>query len=400
MESMDPNDFLTRLIDRAWSRYRVRVTLSKLEDWIAEYLVPAASPGGASWSRDCVAYRRALEVCRIISRAPEGRRLLARELRIQQWLSGQQFQDIVIRDDICSEFTRSKRELLRSLRYWFPLSGPVKEAQLKTIAKQMGEASSKILPLGFQYKDSELVALLALLESGQSGKMQLGTTDLSPEQAVSQITERWGLAPFLNSYFPGFVKFVCTVFAEILAHPKEFAAPEESVLNGASPQQYDMAHDMLRAMPWVISNIPEIAAALSGQPSESTSALAAPCREIALAIQQQQWRFGVFAILLIAVTKSGKEFREIGYFARDILPSVRKLITKCRNDPPNAPSVNGCNPWNFVVLLCSKNRDLSPEISRARFRVARYLWNFGLSELRQKYREILTANKSKAGDAH
>lgn len=307
---MDPDTFLNRLVDRAWSRYGVRVTRSKFEDWIAEYLVPHGMRSGPTgWQRNCVSYRRALEVCRIESRAPDGRRLFAREIRIQQWLSGRSFPEQVIREDFQHEFKRSIRELLRKLRNSLPINAQksLNENQLGTLRCQMGEASPQILPVGFQYEISELVALISLCTFGETRKMQVGEIEISPEEAISAIFNRWGLTPFINSYLPDLGKVVCGDFAGIFGNPEEIELTGESVLKSATQEQWLIARDLLHTLPRIIVNIPELAAAFLGQAADGILPLAGPCQKIAAATKEQQWRFFLFVVLLRAIAHCGQE---------------------------------------------------------------------------------------------
>jgi hypothetical protein len=286
------------------------VTRSKFEDWIAEYLVPHGMRSGPNgWQRNCVSYRRALEVCRIESRAPDGRRLFAREIRIQQWLNGRSFPEQVIREDFQLEFKRSIRELLRKLRNSLPINKQklLNENQLGTLRRQMGEASPQIVPMGFQYETSELLALISLFAFDEAEKIQVGEIEISPEKAISAILNRWGLMPLINSYFPDFGIFVCDAFAGFFSDQREFELEGESGLKLATQQQWLIARDLLRLLPGIIEKIPEIAGAFSGQVGDGFLQLADPCRKIAAATKEQQWRVFLFVVLLRAVTYCGQE---------------------------------------------------------------------------------------------
>lgn len=393
--NMDPDEFLSRLIDRASSRYGVKITRSQLEDLVAEYLVPPATKaGGNGWQRDCLSYRRALEVCRIRSKAPKGRRLLAREIRIQQWLSHRPFPETVIRTDFCEEFRREKRGLFRSLRNSLPIGDTLLgEKRLTTLERQMGEASPQILPVGFKYDRRELGALLALLDSGDTEEKKLGGVVIAPDEAISAITQRWGLSSFLESRVPDFRQIALSVLSGLLGSPEEMEAAGETVLRTATQEQYETARDLVRCLPWMIANIPEIAAAFSDGPSGLYTTLATPCTAIAKAANEQRWRFAIFILLLVSVVKVHDQ--PIGYFVREILPSIQKIIGKCRSDPPRVDNIDLDNPWNVMVLFLPDVK-LPQGIIRHRFRAARHLWNSGLRDLRRKYREAASRTDTRA----
>jgi len=312
---MEPEYFLKRLTERALSRYGVRITQSRVEDLIAEYLVPPAERSGpTAWARDCKSYRRALEVCRIESRAPPGRRLLMRNIRIQQWLSGRPIPEQVIRDDVRQEFGRSARELLRMLRNVLPVNmeSPINENQSKTMRHNMGEVSPKIVPTEFHYDTSELVALLSLVTSGHTGIVQIAGKEISPEEAITQIFDRWG---FANLFGRPAAKFIASVLACILADPDEFESTGVSILSSATSEQLNNARELSRAMPRIIENIPDLISAFASE--QNAENLVGPCKNIAMAVRdQQQWRFLLFIIMLMTVSRSGDEIQAIA----DLLP--------------------------------------------------------------------------------
>jgi hypothetical protein len=294
-------DFLKRLIPAARRLYGIELSEAKFESWIDEDVVSARKT-------DCYAYRRALEACRIENRAPPGRRLFVREIRIHLYLGGRDFQRSVIREDLREEFARSKRELFRSVRNMqSTIDAPqLAENRLSRLVNHLGEPATEIHPPAFRYQNHELASLISLALTGEICPRRLGTVEATPEQVIEALLERFGLLSFVSLLNPNFKKLFVGFLAGALGEATEIAEQAgELVFESARDAEFDIARTVLRFAPWITEQLPLMAAAVTPENQEILSGLVNPCHRIGQVIQNQpQFRLATFAILLTVIHRN------------------------------------------------------------------------------------------------
>ncbi len=361
-------DFLARVNLWASKRYDVEYTVAKFESWIDEGLVPA-------WQFDCYAYRLTLEACRIENRAPEGRRLLAREIRVEMYLSGRRFPETVIVDDMREAFARSRRELFRDLRNAISSidSEKLGTKRVSNLARHMGEVDSRIVPPGFQYRDSELVSLTSFFQTGEHGPKELGPETITPIQAAGAIIERWGFAPLINAVGSEFPKLMIAAFAGVLGDPDEIGDDAgESALATATNAPRDPARQILSLAPSLIRQIPLIAAAIWPEKREQFLTWLGPCETISKTINTQRFRLALYVMFLTGIQRNSKKSFVPEVIPWDLLSVIRQLMDQIQGDSVLGHQLNSGNPWEFVGLLVRN----TGEMTATRIRLIRLILRF------------------------
>lgn len=324
---MTPAEFNKRVIDWAWRRCRIRLTPAAIEDWVHEgILAPAratglARAGQAPWERSCRDVKQAIRICRYKSRVPAGRRFEYDEIRIQLWLDKANLEAIDIRRLVLDQFHRSKQELLRPQRTVFDPrdTDGISEKRITTSIRQMGEASPEIRPKGFSYLGAELVGMQALTRFGEFEKIEFGGSTAGSIDLINSILDRWGIRSSLEDAEKDAVAVICSSFAGLLGDPDEVGDTAEGIVKSADTEEFEIARDMTRALPWVIERAPEILTALDPDEPEKYSALAEPCRRIARAIRTEpQWRLTILVLMLVTVRRSTDQARPIVMMLRTI----------------------------------------------------------------------------------
>jgi hypothetical protein len=194
---MNPTEFMKRVIERARSRYGLRLTQAVVEDWVHEGFLEPARPTGLAragrppWTRNWHDYRRALEICRMKSRLTPGRRFHNDEIRIQLWLSGRDFEGIDIPALVCHEFRRAVAKLRAPFRSVFDPRGAIGIGtnQIDKRAAKMGAPMPDIVPPGFKYESAELVGILALQQFGDFKNLDFAGSKRAPVDFVRSILD-------------------------------------------------------------------------------------------------------------------------------------------------------------------------------------------------------------------
>ena len=385
---MDRKAFLQRLQPRARERYGVEVTDRMVKDWIDERLLANPIPLGRRREWGCLHYRRALQICRLRAEGAERHT----DLRFRLWMRGAdiafsrprraQFKDV--RESIVEEFDRRRKQLLQGM----PVDAgpPLKEGddirrpRPDTILRHVGAASPEILPPGFAYLPKELLAFYDASIFGAPTKVF--------DEAMSRAFDAFGLSALTQCFVgagmtPQDTVGLASVMLGMGADPSLIPDTAIHTIEHADERTFLNARAIVRLLPWVFGNLGDIISAVSPDLRPLGQALNAPFARVAIAAvgEVNPWGLMIFVAVLCAIDGAPDKGRQMGAFARNVFPLLRRLIAKCSGNSVVSEMLGDENPLAFLVLLATKRADLSADMQVIRHRLMRHLWHDGLSDL-------------------
>jgi hypothetical protein len=262
------DEFLTRLNAETEKNRWKRVTHRMIRRWIDARLMRGPKPIGRKrgqhpdWQWPESSFQQALRICALSAQGLKQ----SSEIRIHLWLDGA---DIPFdRPDDFRQLRRNVRRVYRLVRNEMRRQSrsnfdPRSEKEIsahraKSITRRLGEPSLRLVPLGFQYSNEEMLALWGLLLFGEHGTLKIGDQEQSFDSAISSVLNRLGFSEELQSQVPELPELARNILSGLGGDPNKIEGSAEDAIIDADEETFNRARVIFQAQLKSISSTPAV----------------------------------------------------------------------------------------------------------------------------------------------